>query len=107
MAWQMNYTDQYGDNYAQSYWRVVQCNLQKEEQTGQVIFNGYENGAKAGQRIIGQKAYYVTPALYQQYFLPTLVQPQGVDHIKQCYAMSGAVLDTPHDTGTLDTDQNP
>ena len=104
MAWQLNYTDNFNENYPTSYWRVVQCNLQKETQTGHVVFNGYETQAKAGQRIIGQKSYEITPAIYAAYFLPTLIQPAGIDHIQQCYKMSAAVLDV--DTGTKDANNN-
>lgn len=98
MAWQTNYTDSFNENYPISYWRVVQCNLDKEQQTGHIVLYGYETQAKAGGRIIGQHVYEVTPALYNAYFLPTLIQPAGIDHIKQCYALSAAVLDV--DTGT-------
>lgn len=98
MAFEKNFTDQYGENYPASYWRVVECNLQKEAQSGQIVFNGYSDKNNAGKRIIGQKAYAVTADLYTQYFLPALIQPVGVDHIKQCYALSMAVLNIDTDT---------
>lgn len=104
MGWILNYTDQYGENYPSSYWHVAQCNLHKPSKTGQVVFEAYASKDAVGKRLLASKSYYVTEDLYQKYFLPTLIQPQGIDHIKQCYALSLALLDV--DTGTKDAHGN-
>lgn len=105
MGLQLNFNDQYEENYPASYWRVVQCNLSKDKPGGLVVFSGYMNEANAGKRIVGQMAYTVTSDLYEQFFLPSLIQPQGIDHIKQCYALALAVKNV--DSGTKDDEGNP
>lgn len=94
MGLALNYTDQYGENYPTSYWRVAAFNIDKETTKGLISFNGYETEAKAGIHQIGQKIYVITPELYHQYFLPTLINPAGINHINQAYAMALGILDT-------------
>lgn len=104
MGWTKNYTDEFDENYPNSYWRVVGCNFDKKSQIGTVVFEGYEGQDKVGKRPIGTRSYFIPQVLYQQFFLPVLIQPLGIDHIKQCYVMSLAILDV--DTGTKDADGN-
>lgn len=101
MAWQKNYTDEFGENYPQSYWNVEQYNTAKRSGIGQIIFNCYEDASKKKTgRVIAQKIYTITPEIMNQFFMPSLIQPAGVDNTRQAYAMSLAVLDT--DSGSVD-----
>ena len=66
MAWQMNFTDSYGDNWPNSYWVIVQCNsVPRYDETGMVMFYGYEDQQRKGKRIIGQKQYQVAKSDYE------------------------------------------
>ena len=52
MAKQLNSTDQYGENYPSSYWRVVQVNLCKADKTGMILFQGYPDISRAGKQVL-------------------------------------------------------
>jgi len=66
MAWIMNYTDSYGDNWPNSYWVITQCNsYPRYSETGSIIFYGYPDEARKGKRIIGQKEYVISKSDYE------------------------------------------
>ena len=93
MAIQLSFTDQYGDEYPQAYFRVVQRNLNDENKTGMVLFYAYENAAKKGKRIIGQKEYNVTPEDYDAYFATDKQDPAGKNPKKSSYEFAKAKKD--------------
>lgn len=69
MALEMSFTDEFGDTYAQSYWRVAEFpKIDKEQHCLSVTFHGYENAAKKGKRIIGTKRYDVDGEAFNTYF---------------------------------------
>lgn len=105
MAKEMSYTDNYGDEFAESYWRCVQVNLCKEDKTGNIVFYGFENEAKKGKRIIGSKSYAINGEAYDEYFSADIIDPEGVNHIKKAYDYADSVLDK--DSGEVDADGNP
>lgn len=93
MAFQMEFTDEFGENYPASYWRVVQCNICRAEERGTVIFHGYASAASVGKRVIGQKAYFVDNAFYQQYFEVEVLDPEGSNPYRSAYLMAQQVKD--------------
>lgn len=105
MAFQMNYTDQYKDNYPSSYWRVTQTNFNKGEKTANIVLFAYADKAHAGLRMLGAKSYNVSGADFDTYFAPGVIEPQGIDHIKQAYLLATNTLDI--DSGQLDSNNNP
>jgi hypothetical protein len=76
MAWKMSYTDQYDENYPNSYWVIAQCNSSpRYSETGMILFYGYPDEAHKGKRIIGQKQYSVSKDEYQALVQGTIPSP--------------------------------
>lgn len=94
MAFQMNYTDEYGDSYEESYWRVVQPTLNKEAREGAVVFYGYQDADHKGKRIIGQKIYAIAHDDFDEYFSPDDLNPEGKNPWEASYRFATATLDT-------------
>lgn len=105
MAFQLNFTDEYGVNYPASYWHCVQTNLSKADLSGRLTFYGFQDAANKGKRIIGQKNYTILAADYNTYFSATAVDPLNVNHISQAYVYASATLDV--DSGQKDDDGKP
>ncbi len=60
MAYRMNFTDQYGDNYPQSYWKPVEMFINVLNHSILIRFGAFINQEKSGGRVIGEKKYLVT-----------------------------------------------
>lgn len=95
MAFEMSFTDEYGELYPASYWKVVQCNINRIEKTGHVAFYGYASAASLGKRIIATKDYRVDAALYDIFFETVVLDPEGENPYKAAYLMAAQVKDTP------------
>lgn len=93
MAFKMSYTDLFGEEYPESYWRVVETNLAKPEKRGRVVFYGYPSEAQKGKRIIGQKEYAVDQALFEAHFETPALSPDGDNPYKAAYALALEVKD--------------
>ena len=93
MALQMTYTDVYEDTYPESYWRLMDCNINKPAKTGNVTFYGYADAAQKGKRVIGSKSYVVDASLFDQFFGPTVLDPEGANPYESAYLMAKAVKD--------------
>lgn len=93
MAFQMNYTDRYGDNYPASYWRPENWNITKT--TAEVTFQGYPDAAHKGNRVIGSHGYVLTPDQYAAYVAAAPANAiTTFDAIaSQMYALAAATLD--------------
>ena len=108
MAWKMSFTDQYGDVWANSYWKVVQYNSSIADGNGVLLLYGYPDEARKGLRIIGQKRYPLSAGdlagLVGQ-AIPNPI-PNGVSTIQQLlistsYTWTLSKLDTPDGNGGL------
>ncbi len=98
MAKQMSWTDAENEvTYTESYWRPIQCNFDVLTQTGMVVFGGWKNQAarQRGKRLVGAKIYYITPAIYEQYFKESILKDAGKSFLTQSYLMATETLDTP------------
>jgi hypothetical protein len=93
MAFEMSFTDEYGEVYPNSYWKVVQCNINRIEKTGYIAFYGYASVASLGKRIIATKDYRVDAALYDAFFETVILDPQNENPYRSSYLMSLQVKD--------------
>ena len=93
MAFEMSFTDEFGEVYPNSYWKVVQCNIARFEKSGLVVFQGFKDAANVGKRIIGHKEYIVDEALYDAYFSTDMLDPQGENPYRAAYLMALAIKD--------------
>ena len=96
MAWQMNFTSPSQINISTSYWVASMINVCKLTQSGDITFLGFasKDAREANATPIGVKTYTVSPADFQAYFCPTVLQPQGMDPFKSAYSYSLSQLDT-------------
>ena len=94
MAFQMSFTDRYGDTYATSYWRPENWNFTKT--TAEVTFTGYVDAAHKGGRVIGQHGYNLTADQYAAYIqaAPAIATTTFDAISSQMYALATATLDT-------------
>jgi hypothetical protein len=95
MAFQKDFTDMYGENYPESYWRCAQCNICKENKEGLITFLGYPDAAHKGGRVVGQKEYVVGEAMYDSYLAPSELNPEGVNPFLMAYTIAEQTLDGP------------
>ena len=93
MAFEMSFTDEFGEMYTNSYWRVAQVSIDRSTERGLIMFNGYVSSASAGKRIIGQKHYIVDSGLYNTYFLPEVLDPVGQNPYRSAYLMALVIKD--------------
>jgi hypothetical protein len=95
MAFEMSFTDEYGEAYPNSYWKLVLCNINRIEKTGYVAFYGYASAASLGKRIIAIKDYWVNPSLYELFFETVVLDPQDENPYRCSYLMAVEVKDVP------------
>ena len=106
MAKQLNYTHEItGKNYPQSYWTVCFYSLSKIGKQGTISLMGFSskadsdaskvNSALAPYLSIGNKSFNINADAYNQYFIPAVLDAQGVDPVKQCYLFIDSVKDIP------------
>lgn len=79
MALQMEYTDEFGVKYLESYWRVAQISISQAQRRGMIQFYGYSDAANRGKRIIGQKQYSVGTEDYDDCFGVDALNPEGIN----------------------------
>ena len=99
MAFEMSFTDEHGEVYPASYWKLVQCNINRIEKTGMIVFHGYASAASLGKRIIATKDYQVTAALYDAFFETVVLDPQDENPYRSSYLMAVEVKDVPAGEG--------
>lgn len=93
MAFQMNFTDVYGNINAASYWTIVQLNMNVPERTTLLLFYGYKDKVawQEGAQNIGAKAYNITGSTFD-YYLQLLTTPNPatptLDKVCEAYATS-------------------
>ena len=93
MAFEMSFTDEFGEVYPNSYWKVVQCNIARFDKSGLVVLQGFKDAANVGKRIIGHKQYVVNEPLYDTYFSTEALDPQDENPYRSSYLMAIDVKD--------------
>lgn len=99
MAFEMAFTDEFGDTYTESYWKVAQTNISQAEKRGQIRFHGFENEAKKDKRIIGVKDYTIDEDTYETYFAADALNPDGKNPAAAAYIYAKAKKDVPVEDG--------
>lgn len=94
MAFQMPYEDVHGNEYAESYWRVVQINISVPDRSGFFCLYGYKNQAArhANKQAIGQKTYTINGTDFD-YYLTTHLEPGGPNIAEMTYNYAANCLD--------------
>lgn len=105
MAFQKVYSDQSGNDYPVSYWRVVQVNFSPVDEAALVMFYCYKDQASrlAGKQSVGQKSYSVGKPDYPTYF--SVANLDLSNPIEQGYLLCKNVKDI--DSGTKDANGLP
>jgi hypothetical protein len=87
MAKQMQFTDQYGNINASSYWRIVQINLGIADRNAVAILYGYKDKASrdANKSPIGQKTYSISGTAFDMMMAKHLNPTTGKNIAKQTY----------------------
>lgn len=101
MAFEMPYTDDFGEVYPSSYWKVARCTLDRMQHVGVIIFNGYASAATLGKRIIATKTYRVDSDLYETFFKTSVLDPQNSNPYCSSYLMAVQVKDVSVEEGKL------
>jgi len=93
MAFEMEYTDSYGETYPKSYWRVEQVNRDKKHRMGQLTFHGYASEEKKGGRVIGEKHYSLMNPDFDAYFTANVLNPKDSNPDKKAYEFASNKLE--------------
>lgn len=96
MAKQMAFSDQFGNTYPASYWRLVYVAIDAVGGNARLVFYGYKDKAArdAAKVNIGQKAYDLSGAEFQTYYAHHL-EPNGPNLMTLCYEYCGQKKDVP------------
>jgi hypothetical protein len=93
MAFQMSFTDEYDVTYPESYWKVTQTNMCQSGEYGYVEFQGFQDAANKGKRIIGTKNYSVTKGDYIEFFGWDALNPDGKNPVRAAYEYAVSIKD--------------
>lgn len=96
MAKAIQYSDQFGNTYSESYWRVVQINISIVDKNSLIVFYGYKDQAtrSAGKQSIGQKTYTISGDVFDTLYA-THLAPNGPNLMQLAYQHATSTLDTP------------
>jgi hypothetical protein len=95
MAYQMEFTDEYGEVFAESYWRLEQNNrATKGNPNAHLLLYGYTNAANKGKRIIGQKSYVLDSQVYTEWLSDAAIKDAEKTVDEQAYLYAMASKDT-------------
>ncbi len=85
MAFQMDYS-----GYPESYWRLASYTLSPSNKFGGLRFIGFKTRQERldGKAPIGEKHYVITPAIYDEYFKPDLLNPEGKNPLLAGYVFA-------------------
>ena len=91
----MPYTTRDGVTHENSYWKVIEVNLNTIEKRGQVTFNGYHDEAARDdmKQPIDQKTYVVSSDIYDTYFDTKELDKEDVNTVKNSYVLADATLE--------------
>ena len=92
MALELPFTKQ-GVTHPKGYWKLSESNIDHVNKTGRVTFNAYHDKAartaEPTTNVLDQKAYQLTPALYDEYIT------EAKDIRFQCYEMAKKIPEGP------------
>jgi hypothetical protein len=73
-----------------SYWKVVQCNLNLLNKTGEIVFLGYHDKAARMElaQPVGMKQYTLNPELFDTYFSSEVQKENDKTIYTQCYLLA-------------------
>jgi hypothetical protein len=96
MGKQMNYTDQYGNTQANSYWRIAQVNIGVSDRNAYVLFYGYKDktARNDGKLSVGSKSYSISGTAFDTLYAEH-VAPNGPNLMTLAYNYATSKLDTP------------
>lgn len=107
MAKQMSWTDDQGNEYPNSYWKIAQLNVhriippnpssgmaQSPKKGGVVVFQGWRNKDAADNNALpipgAQRVYGIGTEEYANYFDSSVLDPLGKDQFAGAYMMADA-----------------
>ena len=88
MAIKLNYPDEFGELYPESYWKCVETNLHHAEKLGRILFYGFKDSKNSGKRIVGAVDYRLTPVEYETYFSSNILGATDVNVVSQAYKLA-------------------
>lgn len=102
MAKAMPYTDAYGNEHANSYWRIVQINIGVADRNVHVVFYGYKDTVSraAGKQSIGQKSYSISGETFDELFVAHIT-PGGPNLMQLAYQVATTTKDVVVDPDDL------
>lgn len=102
MAKEMTFTDQFGNQHAKSYWRLVQCNISVPDKNALLVFYGYKDKAArdGSKRPVAAKQYVIMGETFDTYYARHL-EPGGPNMAQMSYEYATECLDARAEDGTL------
>ena len=91
MAMQISYTNQFGDVWAESFWILKSCNIDRFAKRAILSIAGYKNKevflAKDVAKIIPvTQTFIVKGESFDEYFASTNLSPEDINPYKNAYA---------------------
>ncbi|MFO0821528.1 MAG: hypothetical protein U0792_00025 [Gemmataceae bacterium] len=98
----MTFTDQFGNQYEESYWRLVQCNISVPDKSTFLVFYGYKDKAArdASKQPVAAKQYSIVGELFDTYYSRHL-EPDGPNLAIMAYNYAEECLDARSEDGTM------
>jgi len=102
MAKQMAFTDQYGNQHQESYWRLVQCNISVPDKSALLVFYGYKDKAarNSAKQPVAAKQYAIMGETFDACYARHL-EPGGPNMAQMAYEYAVECLDARAEDGTL------
>lgn len=102
-GWQMSYTDDRDNSYANSYWIPAQINISPVDKIAYILFLGYKNNSNRSlaKSPIGLKSYVIRDVVdgntgvnyWKKYFTPNKIEGSGKGPYINSYALSLEIKD--------------
>ena len=69
------------------YWRVVKTHINHASKIAEVYVWGYvsEQARDENKRQLDERMFTVSSEQFDDYFAPTVIDPQGINHVKNAY----------------------
>ena len=102
MAKEMTFTDQYGHQHQESYWRLVQVNISVPDKSALLVFYGYKDKAArdAAKQPVAAKQYAIMGETFDACYARHL-EPGGPNMAQMAYQYASECLDAQGENGTL------
>jgi hypothetical protein len=95
MAYEMEFISDDGVEHTESYWIIVQSNINKIDKNANFTFYGYHNKAArdAKKQNIGSKNYSLSSDEFDTYLGTSALNPEGKNPYEAAYAYANATLE--------------